>query len=132
MTFIFRNRTIFWDIPKWNRRQTKWTEGVLFSFLWTWNLEFILIDVLETLTVKLLMIIGFDFTYWLFKDSFAFYVVIVHLLGKNFASVQLLSHVSPIGSVGDVTINGIRVKLIMSYGLGALQHNMTLTNTLAI
>ena len=24
MTFIFRNRTIFWDIPKWNREQTKW------------------------------------------------------------------------------------------------------------
>ena len=24
MTFIFRNMTIFWDIPKWNRGQTKW------------------------------------------------------------------------------------------------------------
>ena len=24
MTFIFRNRTIFWDILKWNRGQTKW------------------------------------------------------------------------------------------------------------
>lgn len=36
---------------------------LLFSFLCTWNLEFILIDVLETLTIKLLMIIGFDFTY---------------------------------------------------------------------
>ena len=24
MTFIFRNRTIFWDIPKRNRGQTKW------------------------------------------------------------------------------------------------------------
>ena len=24
MTFIFRNRTIFWDISKWNRRQKKW------------------------------------------------------------------------------------------------------------
>ena len=23
MTFIFKNRTIFWDIPKWNRGQTK-------------------------------------------------------------------------------------------------------------
>ena len=22
MTFIFRNRTIFWNIPKWNRGQT--------------------------------------------------------------------------------------------------------------
>ena len=24
MTLIFRNKTIFWDIPKWNRGQTKW------------------------------------------------------------------------------------------------------------
>ena len=27
MTFIFRNITIFWDIPKWNRGQTKWDRG---------------------------------------------------------------------------------------------------------
>ena len=27
MTFIFRNRTIFWDIPKWNKGQTKWDGG---------------------------------------------------------------------------------------------------------
>ena len=27
MTFIFRNRTIFWDISKWNRRQKKWDGG---------------------------------------------------------------------------------------------------------
>ena len=27
MTFIFRNNTIFWDIPKWNRGQTKWDRG---------------------------------------------------------------------------------------------------------
>ena len=27
MTFIFRNRTIFWDIPKRNRGQTKWDGG---------------------------------------------------------------------------------------------------------
>ena len=27
MTFIFRNRTIFWDIPKRNREQTKWDGG---------------------------------------------------------------------------------------------------------
>ena len=27
MTFIFRNRTIFWDISKWNRGQKKWNEG---------------------------------------------------------------------------------------------------------
>ena len=27
MTFIFRNRTIFWDIPKWNRGQTTWDRG---------------------------------------------------------------------------------------------------------
>ena len=27
MTFIFRNNTIFWDIPKWNKGQTKWDGG---------------------------------------------------------------------------------------------------------
>ena len=27
MTFIFRNRTIFWDILKWNKGQTKWDGG---------------------------------------------------------------------------------------------------------
>ena len=27
MTFIFRNMTIFWNIPKWNKGQTKWDGG---------------------------------------------------------------------------------------------------------
>ena len=27
MTLIFRNWTTFWDIPKWNRGQTKWDGG---------------------------------------------------------------------------------------------------------
>ena len=27
MTFIFKNKTIFWDIPKQNRGQTKWDGG---------------------------------------------------------------------------------------------------------
>ena len=27
MTFIFRNRTMFWDISKWNRGQKKWDGG---------------------------------------------------------------------------------------------------------
>ena len=27
MTFIFRNRTIFWNISKWNREQKKWDGG---------------------------------------------------------------------------------------------------------
>ena len=27
ITFIFKNKTIFWDIPKWNRGQTKWDGG---------------------------------------------------------------------------------------------------------
>ena len=27
MAFIFKNRTIFWDIPKWNRGQIKWDGG---------------------------------------------------------------------------------------------------------
>ena len=34
MTFIFRNRTIFWDISKWNRGQKKnGTEGVISKFI---------------------------------------------------------------------------------------------------
>ena len=33
MTFIFRNRTIFWDIPKRNRGQTKWDKGsIIYEF----------------------------------------------------------------------------------------------------
>ena len=28
MTFIFKNKTIFWDIPKWNKGQQSGTEGV--------------------------------------------------------------------------------------------------------
>ena len=31
MTFIFRNKTIFWNISKWNRGQKKGTEGVLIT-----------------------------------------------------------------------------------------------------
>ena len=27
MIFNFKNRKIFWDIPKWNRGQTKWDGG---------------------------------------------------------------------------------------------------------
>ena len=27
MTFIFKNRTIFWDISKWNRGPKKWDGG---------------------------------------------------------------------------------------------------------
>ena len=30
MTFIFRNWTTFWDIPKWNRGQTKWDGGSIY------------------------------------------------------------------------------------------------------
>ena len=30
MTFIFRNKTIIWDISKWNRGQTKWDGGNIF------------------------------------------------------------------------------------------------------
>jgi len=34
MTFIFRNKTIFWDILKWNRGQKKWDgESIFFFFL---------------------------------------------------------------------------------------------------
>ena len=31
MTFIFRNRTIFWDISKWNIGQTKWDGGSIYN-----------------------------------------------------------------------------------------------------
>ena len=35
MTFIFRNRTIFWNISKWNKRQKKWDgESIFFFFFW--------------------------------------------------------------------------------------------------
>ena len=30
MTFIFRNKTIFWDILKWNRGQIKWDGGNIY------------------------------------------------------------------------------------------------------
>ena len=30
MTLIFRNWTIFWDISKWNRGQTKWDGGSIY------------------------------------------------------------------------------------------------------
>ena len=31
MTFIFRNRTIFWDISKWNRGKKSETKEVAFN-----------------------------------------------------------------------------------------------------
>ena len=34
MTFIFRNRTIFWDISKWNRGQKKWDGGSIIDWVW--------------------------------------------------------------------------------------------------
>ena len=40
MTFIFRNRTIFWDIPKWNRGQTKWDGGSNYYVIMSHLLEF--------------------------------------------------------------------------------------------
>ena len=33
MTFIFKNMTIFWDIPKWNRGQTNWDRSIIL-----WNI----------------------------------------------------------------------------------------------
>ena len=35
ITFIFRNETIFWDILKWNRGQTKWHIGSIYLQLMT-------------------------------------------------------------------------------------------------
>ena len=33
MAFIFRNRIIFWDISKWNRRQKKWDGGSIYNHI---------------------------------------------------------------------------------------------------
>ena len=41
MTFIFRNRTIFWDISKWNRWQKKWDGGsIWFNGKWSISYQF--------------------------------------------------------------------------------------------
>ena len=37
MTFIFRNRTIFWDISKWNRGQINWDRKS--TIFWESNLS---------------------------------------------------------------------------------------------
>ena len=43
MTFIFKNRTIFWDISKWNRGQKKWDqENILFNGINLNKFEFII------------------------------------------------------------------------------------------
>ena len=39
MTFIFRNRTIFWNILKWNRGQKNETEGVQYYIYMYQNLK---------------------------------------------------------------------------------------------
>ena len=65
MVFNFRNKTIIWDIPKWNRRQTNWDgEYVVIGFyldsqltsifyipLTTYHLDFIM-KVLRQFFVK--------------------------------------------------------------------------------
>ena len=45
ISFIFRNRTMFWDIPKWNRGQTKW-DG-----------ESIICYIIVSLIIKLLIVV---------------------------------------------------------------------------
>ena len=45
MTFIFRNKTIFWDISKWNRGQKKWDGGsisfsIFLDIMIYWHLSF--------------------------------------------------------------------------------------------
>ena len=34
MSFIFGNRTIFWDISKWNRGQKKWDGGSIYIYIY--------------------------------------------------------------------------------------------------
>ena len=48
MTFIFRNKTIFWDISKWNRGQKKWDGGSnklldFFGPIWENILNYVLV-----------------------------------------------------------------------------------------
>ena len=48
MTFIFRNKIIFWDISKWNRGQKKWDEGSnklldFFGPIWENILNYVLV-----------------------------------------------------------------------------------------
>ena len=45
MTFIFRNRTIFWDISKWNRGQTKWDGGSIINGLFDIKIKKTNIDI---------------------------------------------------------------------------------------
>ena len=37
MTIIFRNKTIFWDISKWNRGQKKWNGGSIREMIYVWH-----------------------------------------------------------------------------------------------
>ena len=39
MTFIFKNRTIFWNISKWNRGQKKWDGGSYISIHLKWKIK---------------------------------------------------------------------------------------------
>ena len=37
MNFIFRNRTIFWDVSKWNRGQKKWDGGSIYIYIYIYQ-----------------------------------------------------------------------------------------------
>lgn len=57
------------------------------------RLDFIFIDVLETMAFKLSMVVGFDFSYWLFEVSYALFEGLAHLLSETFKSAWQLPHV---------------------------------------
>ena len=44
MTFIFRNRTIFWDISKWNKGQKKWDGGSIYKMIFFFELDFYMVQ----------------------------------------------------------------------------------------
>ena len=37
MTFIFRNRTIFWDVLKWNSGQKKWDGRSIYIYIYIYQ-----------------------------------------------------------------------------------------------
>ena len=57
MNFIFGNRTIFWDIPKWNRWQTNWDGENIYLYLSILNSEIAVIAAPDLVSVS--------FSFWL-------------------------------------------------------------------
>ena len=52
MNFIFRNRPTFWDIPKWNRRQTNWDGENIYLYFSILNSEIAFIAAPDLVSVS--------------------------------------------------------------------------------